>query len=61
VTVESNVIIATRSVVTKPIPEGVIVRGNPAKIMGYTEDYKLKMLKYNLGIKGLLHREKLRR
>ena len=59
ITVESNVIIAVRSVVTKLIPEGVIVGGNPAKIIGYTEDYKLKTLKYNLGTKGLSHREKI--
>ena len=59
ITVESNVIIAVRSVVTKSIPEGVIVGGKPAKIIGYTEDYKLKTLKYNLGTKGLSHREKI--
>jgi len=61
VTVESNVIIAARSVVTKSIPEGVIVGGNPAEIIGYTEDHKLKMLKYNLGTKGLSQREKIKK
>ena len=37
VIIEDNVIVAAGSVVTKSIPSGVIVAGNPAKIIG---DYK---------------------
>ena len=34
----SNVIIAAGSVVTKDVPEGVIVGGNPAKVIGNVKD-----------------------
>ena len=34
----SNSIVAAGSVVTKDVPEGVIVGGNPAKIIGKVED-----------------------
>lgn len=58
VTVENNVIIGARSVVTKSIPEGVIVAGNPAKIIGNLNDYKHNVLKYNLETKRLNSVEK---
>lgn len=38
VTVENDVIIAGGAVVTKNVPSGVIVGGNPAKIIGKTRD-----------------------
>jgi acetyltransferase-like isoleucine patch superfamily enzyme len=47
VIIESNVIIAAGSVVTKSIPSGVIVGGNPAKIIGNVEDFKTKILRFN--------------
>jgi acetyltransferase-like isoleucine patch superfamily enzyme len=53
VTIESNVIVAARAVVTKSVPEGVIVGGNPAKIIGTVADFKIKMLPYNMKTKGL--------
>lgn len=33
-----NAIVAAGSVVTKDVPEGVIVGGNPAKVIGYVDD-----------------------
>lgn len=45
VKVEDNVIIAAGSVVTKSIPTGVIVAGNPARIIGDYETYKQNVLK----------------
>ncbi len=45
VVIEDNVIVAAGSVVTKSIPKGKIVGGNPAKIIGDFEDYKAKALK----------------
>jgi serine acetyltransferase len=58
VTIESNVIIAAKTVVTKSIPEGVIVGGNPCRIIGKTEEYKNKILEYNLKTKNLSAEDK---
>lgn len=40
VIIEDNVIVAAGSVVTKSVPSGVIVGGNPAKIIGDYKTYK---------------------
>ncbi|MFK8164587.1 MAG: DapH/DapD/GlmU-related protein [Lewinella sp.] len=45
VVVEDKVIIAAGSVVTKSVPSGSIVAGNPAKIIGRYEDYYERALK----------------
>ena len=42
--IENNVIVAAGSVVTKSVPEGSIVGGNPAKIIGSFETYKKRVL-----------------
>jgi acetyltransferase-like isoleucine patch superfamily enzyme len=47
VTIEDNVIVGAGAVVTKSIPSGVIVGGNPAKIIGRIEDYEKKIIEYN--------------
>ena len=44
VNIQDNVIIAAGSVVTKSIPNGKIVGGNPAKIIGDFKDYEDKVL-----------------
>tara|TARA_B110000908_G_C10088699_1_gene372954 strand:+ start:201 stop:746 length:546 start_codon:yes stop_codon:yes gene_type:complete len=44
VVIEDNVIIAAGSVVTKSVPSGVIVAGNPAKIIGDYDINKSKVL-----------------
>jgi len=59
VTIESNVIVAARAVVTKSIPEGVIVGGNPARIIGSIEEFKKKMIPFNMKTKGLGIQEKI--
>lgn len=43
VTIGKNSIVAAGSVVTKSVPEGSIVAGNPAKIISVTENYKEKI------------------
>lgn len=45
VKIDDNVIVAAGSIVTKSIPKGMIVGGNPAKIIGSFENYKEKALK----------------
>lgn len=42
VVIEDNVIVAAGSVVTKSVPSGVIIGGNPAKIIGDYDTYKAK-------------------
>lgn len=39
VTIEKNAIVAAGSIVTKSVPEGCIVAGNPARIIAKTKDY----------------------
>ena len=51
VTIESNCIIAAGSVVTKSVPEGKIVGGNPAKIIGEVEAFYDRIKMFNVGSK----------
>ena len=43
VVIEDNVIVAAGSIVTKSVPNGVIIGGNPAKILGDYDTYKAKV------------------
>ena len=38
VVIEDNTIIAGAAVVTKRVPSGTIVGGNPARVIGYVDD-----------------------
>jgi acetyltransferase-like isoleucine patch superfamily enzyme len=42
--IEDNVIIAAGSIVTKSVPSGKIIGGNPAKVIGSFKDYKDRVL-----------------
>lgn len=53
VTIGDNCVIGGQSVVTKSIPDNTVVAGNPAKFICTTEDYKMKMVKYNVKTKIL--------
>ena len=44
VVIEDNVVVAAGSVVTKSVPSGKIVGGNPAKIIGDFEHYRTKVV-----------------
>lgn len=46
VTVGPNAVIAAGAVVTSDVPEGMVVGGVPARIIGRTEDLKLKRQEY---------------
>lgn len=59
VTIEDNVIVGAGAVVTKSVPSGVIIGGNPAKIIGKTEVYEKKILPYNLNTKKMSYKEKM--
>ena len=52
-------IVAGGSVVTKSVPDGCMVAGNPAKFIGYTEDFYKKLKeKHDLGCKNMKFKEK---
>lgn len=58
VTIGDNVLVAAGSVVTKSIPGGVVVAGNPAKIICTIDEYIEKNRKYNTGTKNLSSKQK---
>lgn len=58
VIIGNNVIVGAGSVVTKSIPDGVVVVGNPARIIGKTEDFGERIKKFDLGTKGMSYNDK---
>lgn len=58
VSIGSGSLIAAGSVVTKSIPEGVVVGGNPAKIISNVEDYIKHNECYNLNSKRMSAKKK---
>lgn len=58
VTIDDHVLVAAGSVVTKSIPSGVVVAGNPARIICDIEDYRKRNNTYNVHTKGIIYSEK---
>lgn len=58
VTIGNNVIVAAGAIVTKSIPDGVIVGGNPAKPIGSIEELEKKLLPFNLNTKNMTKKDK---
>lgn len=58
ITIGNNVVIAAGSVVTKNIPNDVVVGGNPAKIIRSTNSYIEKYEAYNLNCMNLTGKKK---
>lgn len=58
VTVGENSLVAAGSIVTKSVPKGVVVGGNPAKIICSVKEYYERNKRYNLGTKRLKSKAK---
>lgn len=58
VSIGDNVLVAAGSVVTKSIPSGYVVAGNPARIICTIEQYYERNKKYDLHSKGFDNLEK---
>lgn len=60
ITIGNNVVIGACSVVTRNIPDNVVVGGNPARIINTFDKYREKMLEWNLHCKQMNAKEKKR-
>lgn len=58
VTIGNNVVIGAASVVTKNVPDNVVVAGNPARIINTIDNYCKKMERWNLHCKNMNDEEK---
>ncbi len=53
VTIGNNVLVAAGSVVTKSVPSGMVVAGNPARIVCSVEEYYERNKKWDVGTKRM--------
>lgn len=53
VTIGNDVIIGAGTIVTRSVPDGKIVAGNPGRIVGETTDFLKKARLFNLETKGM--------
>lgn len=53
VTIGKCALVAAGSIVTRSVPPGVVVGGNPAKILCTIDEYLDRNLRYNIGSKGM--------
>lgn len=58
VTIGNHVLVAAGSVVTKSVPCGMVVAGNPAKPICTIQEYYERNKKYDVGTKGLSRENK---
>jgi acetyltransferase-like isoleucine patch superfamily enzyme len=58
VTIEKGSLVAAGSVVTKSVPAGMVVGGNPAKIICPVDDFLQRSVNYNLNSKYMTQKEK---
>ena len=58
VTIGEGSLVAAGSIVTKSVPAGIVVAGNPARYVCTVEEYIERNKKYNVGTKGLSAEEK---
>lgn len=60
VTIGDNVIVAAGSIVTKSLKNGMIVGGNPARVINDIKSFEMKILEFDVQSKGMLYRKKKR-
>ena len=60
VSIGSNVLVAAGSVVTKSVPDNVVVAGNPARFLCSLFDFEQRMLEKNVKTKGMSAEEKIK-
>lgn len=58
VTIGEGALVAAGSIVTKSVPDGVVVAGNPARYVCTVDEYIERNKMYNVGTKGLSFEEK---
>lgn len=58
VTIGEGSLVAAGSIVTKSVPDGVVVAGNPARIICLVDDYVKNNLPFNVETKGMSYRNK---
>lgn len=58
VTVGKGALVAAGSIVTKSVPDGMVVGGNPAKVLCSVDEFVERNLPYNLNSKGLNPQQK---
>ncbi len=61
VTIGDDVVVGAGAVVTKSVPSGCVVAGNPARIVQTFCDYKRKVLCSNVNTKSMTYEDKKRR
>src|SRR5690606_4134011 len=60
VTIGNNVVVAAGSVVTKSVPDNVVVAGNPARVISDIAGFEKKIVSKDLKSKGMSFIEKKR-
>jgi acetyltransferase-like isoleucine patch superfamily enzyme len=60
VTIQKGALIAAGSVVTKSVPAGMVIGGNPARIICSVEDFHKRNIEYNISSKNMTKKEKRR-
>lgn len=61
VTVGEGAMVAAGSIVTKSVPDGMVVGGNPARILCSVDEYLARNIPFNTHLKGVGEKEKKQR
>lgn len=58
VTIGKGAMVAAGSIVTKSVPDGMVVGGNPARVLCTVEEYLGRNIKFNVKTKGMRMEQK---